>query len=147
MDCKKVNKVFRVVGIKGSGNFCELGKEVPKLAQQFIARKDEIKNHCNTEIALFEPKRDAGHKTGHYYVGLIVNETLREVPFGMEYIEKAQDYVSTRGNINNLDSLHNHLLKWAEGQGYKRDLESYIIETYHPMVNGEEVEIYLPIYN
>ncbi|MFB3170136.1 hypothetical protein P5G62_023810 [Neobacillus sp. 179-C4.2 HS] len=65
----------------------------------------------------------------------------------MDYIETTQDYVTTRGQINNIGTLHNILLKWADEQGYKRDLESHIIETFHPMENGvEEVEIYLPIY-
>jgi hypothetical protein len=37
-------------------------------------------------------------------------------------------------------------MNWAEEQGYQRDLDSYIIETYHPMEEGgEEVQIYLPI--
>jgi len=38
------------------------------------------------------------------------------------------------------------LLKWAESQGYQRNLDSYIVETYHPIENGEEeIEIFLPI--
>lgn len=148
MDCLKLERVFRVVGINGSGAFAEYGIEVPKLAQQLIARKNEIKSHSEIEIALFEPKRDTNHLEGHFYVGLIVNDNLTEVPTGMEYIEVAQEYASTRGRINNLTNLHQHLLKWVEEQGYKRNLESYIIETYHPMINGEEeVEIFLPIHS
>ncbi|MEH7010632.1 GyrI-like domain-containing protein [Neobacillus niacini] len=147
MDCKTVKKTFRVVGVKGSGAFANFSTEIPKLAQQFLDRLDEIENHSGTEIALFEPKRDADHLEGYYYVGVIVNEPLKRVPVGMEYIETTQDYVTTRGKINNIGKLHNILLKWADDQGYKRDLESHIIETYHPMENGEEeVEIYLPIY-
>lgn len=147
MDCKKVKKIFRVVGIKGRGAFANFGTEVPTLAQQFITRVDEIENHSGTEIAIFEPKKDANHLEGNYYVGLIVNETLKEAPVGMDYIETAQSYVTTRGEIHNIDNLHNQLLKWADDQGYKRDLDSHIIETYHPMENGEEeVEIYLPIH-
>jgi predicted transcriptional regulator YdeE len=146
MDCRMVNKIFRVVGIKGGGPYDNFGSEVPKLAQQFLTRLDEVENHAGTEIALFEPKRDANHLEGHYYVGLIVNKTLNDVPFGMDYIETAKFYVTTRGKINNIDNLHNQLLKWLYDQGYKRDLESYIVETYHTMENGmEDVEIYLPI--
>ncbi|MBS4192223.1 effector binding domain-containing protein [Bacillus sp. FJAT-49705] len=146
MDCKKVKKIFRVVGIKGCGAYANFGPEVPKLAQQFLTRLDEVENHSGTEIALFEP-RDSNHLEGHYYVGLIVNEALKEVPVGMDYIETAQSYVTTRGRIININNLHSHLLKWADDQGYKRDLESHIVETYHPMENGEEeVEIYLPIH-
>jgi predicted transcriptional regulator YdeE len=147
MDCKTVKKTFRVVGIKGSGAFSNFGTEIPKLAQQFLNRLDEIDKHSGTEIALFETKRDAGHLEGYYYVGVLVNEPLNKVPVGMDYIETTQDFVTTRGQINNIGILHNILLKWADEQGYKRDLESHIIETYHPMKNSvEEVEIYLPIY-
>lgn len=147
MDCNTVKKTFRVVGIKGSGAFSNFGTEIPKLAQQFLNRLDEIDKHSGTEIALFEPKRDADHLEGYYYVGVLVNEPLNKVPVGMDYIETTQDYVTTRGQINNIGTLHNILLKWADEQGYKRDLESHIIETFHPMENGvEEVEIYLPIY-
>jgi hypothetical protein len=32
-------------------------------------------------------ERDVNHLEGHYYVGLLVNENLTDVPFGMEYIE------------------------------------------------------------
>lgn len=74
MDCKTVKKTFRVVGIKGSGAFSNFGTEIPKLAQQFLNRLDEIDKHSGTEIALFEPKRDAGHLEGYYYVGVMVNE-------------------------------------------------------------------------
>ena len=65
----------------------------------------------------------------------------------MDYIEIAQSYVTTRGKTINIDNVHNQLLKWADDQGYKRDLESHIVETYHPLGNSEEeVEIYLPIH-
>jgi hypothetical protein len=56
MDCKTVKKTFRVVGIKGSGAFSNFGTEIPKLAQQFLNRLDEIDKHSGTEIAHFEPK-------------------------------------------------------------------------------------------
>jgi predicted transcriptional regulator YdeE len=147
VDCKKVKKIFKVVGIKGGGAFANFGTEVPKLAQQFLARLDEVENCSGTEIALFESKRDANHLEGHYYVGFIVDETLKKIPVGMDYIETAQNYVTTRGEINNIGNLHNQLLKWVDDQGYTRDLESHIVETYHPVENGEEeVEIYLPIH-
>ncbi|ATP40148.1 AraC family transcriptional regulator [Solibacillus sp. R5-41] len=147
MDCKKVKKVFKVIGIKGVGAFVNFGTEVPKLAKQFLTRLDKIENHSGIEIALFEPKRDANHLEGHYYVGVIVNESIKEVPVGMDYIEISQTYITTRGKINNIDNLHDQLLKWADDQGYKRDLESHIVETYHPIENSEEeVEIYLPVH-
>ena len=148
LDCKKVKKIFRVVGIKGSGTFADFGTEVPKLAQQFLTRVDEVENNSGTEIALFEPKKDVNHLEGHYYVGVLVNENLKEVPVGMNYFETAQSYVTTRGKIINIDHLHKQLLKWAVEQGYERDLESHIVEIYHPIENSdEEVEIYLPIYH
>jgi predicted transcriptional regulator YdeE len=147
MECKKVKKIFRIVAIKGYGEFTDFAEEVPKLAQQFLKRLDEIENCSGTEIALFEPKRDANHLAGTYYVGLSVNEPLTETPIGMDYMETGQDYITTRGNIMNIGRLHDRLLKWADDQGYKRNLESHIVETYHPIENGEEeVTIYLPIY-
>ncbi|MDR7080574.1 putative transcriptional regulator YdeE [Neobacillus niacini] len=141
-----VKKEFRLVGLKGSGEFVNFGNEVPLLAKQLLSRSNEILNPTETEIALFEPKKDEKHRIGHYYVGLIVSEKLNEVPIGMEYIETNKSYITTRGNISNLGKLHLNILNWAEEQGYQRDLDSYIIETYHPMGEGdEEVQIYLPI--
>ncbi|WHX24576.1 effector binding domain-containing protein [Virgibacillus halodenitrificans] len=147
MECRKVNEIFRVVGIKGSGVYTNLDTEVPKLARELLTRLDEVENHSGTEIALFEPKRDAKHLEGHYYVGIIVNEPLKNIPVGMDYIETSQTYLTTKGKIINIDSLYRYLSKWAYDKGYKRNLESYIVETYHPMDNGEEeVVIYFPIH-
>ncbi|MFJ8064039.1 hypothetical protein ACIQYS_05370 [Psychrobacillus sp. NPDC096426] len=62
-------------------------------------------------------------------------------------ISRLQDYINVRGKITNVEDLHSKLSKWGELQGYKRNLESYILETYHPIENREaEVEIYLPIH-
>lgn len=146
MSFMKVKKQFKLVGLKGKGEFVHFGDEIPLLAKQLLSRSNEIQNAKQTEIALFEPKKDEEHRIGHYYVGLIVRGKLNEIPSGMEYIETNNSYVTTRGNISNLRELHLNLLNWAEEQGYQRELNSYIIETYHP--NGEreeEVEIYLPI--
>lgn len=64
----------------------------------------------------------------------------------MDFIEVGQHYVTTRGKISNIDNLHLHLWKWEDEQGHTRNLESYIVETYHPMEDEEEeVQIYLPI--
>lgn len=146
MDCKKVKRTFKVVGIKGSGAFDNFGIDVPSLARQFLTRLDELENRSGTEVALFEPKRGVDHLRGHYYAGLIVNESLEAVPEGMDYIELSHNYVTIRGQMNNIGSLHHNLVQWADDQSYIRDLESHIVETYHPMENGEEeVEIYLPI--
>lgn len=146
MEIKKVRKNFKVVGMKNSGLYTDFWREVPKFAQQFLLRVNEITNHSETEIALYEPKRSAEHINGQYYVGLIVDEILLEVPVGMEYIETSHDYINIRGKITNIGELHLKLLKWAEEQGFRRNLETFIVETYHNGENNEEeVEIYLPI--
>ncbi|KAB2330807.1 AraC family transcriptional regulator [Cytobacillus depressus] len=146
MEFIRVTKDFKVVGIKGSGAFVNYGTEVPALAKQLLNRSNEIPNHSGIEIALFEPKRDSNHLEGDYYAGLIVNDTLNEVPLGMDYLEVTQHFVTTRGKISNLGNLHLGLLEWEIEQGYTRNLDSYIVETYHPMEDEEEeVQIYLPI--
>ena len=147
MSIMMVNKEFKLVGLKGNGKFVNFGNEVPLLAKQLLSRSYEILNPTETEIALFEPKKNEEQRIGHYYVGLIVNEKLNDVPTGMEYIETNKSYITTRGDISKLGELHHNLIIWAEEQGYQRDLDSYIIETYHPMGEGaEEVQIYLPIH-
>ncbi|MCK1998823.1 GyrI-like domain-containing protein [Psychrobacillus psychrodurans] len=148
MEFKSVKVEFKVVGIKSRGAFENLSIEVPKLAKQLISRSDEIQNHLGIEIALFEPKRGSDHHEGEYYVGLKVKDSLKEVPIGMDFIEIAHDYVSTRGKISNIGNLHSQLLRWAEEQGHTQNFESYIVETYHPIEEGEEeVQIYLPIFS
>lgn len=148
MEFKRVKVEFKVVGIKGRGAFENLSIEVPKLAKQLISRSDEIQNHLGIEIALFEPKKGSDHHEGEYYVGLKVKDSLIEVPYGMDFIEIAHDYVSTRGKISNIGNLHSQLLRWTEEQGHTRNFESYIVETYHPVEEGEEeVQIYLPIFS
>ena len=146
MSFMMIKKEFKIVGLKGSGEFDNFGNEVPLLAKQLLSRSNEILVSTETEIALFEPKKDQEQRIGHYYVGLIVSEKLIEVPKGMDYIETNNSYITTRGNISDLVELHLNLLNWAVEQGYQRDFDSYIIETYHPMgERDEEVQIYLPI--
>jgi predicted transcriptional regulator YdeE len=141
-----VNKEFKFVGLKGTGEFVNFGKDVPLLAKQLLSRSNEIPIPTETEIALFEPKKDEKHMVGQYYVGLVVTEKLNEVPTGMDYIETNECYITARGKISNLADLHLNLLNWGEEHGYQRDLDSFIIETYHPFGEGEEeVQIYLPI--
>jgi predicted transcriptional regulator YdeE len=147
LECKKITKQFSFVGIKSNGAFAAFGTEVPKAARQFMARADEIAQHAGTEIAIFEPKKDELHLDGSYYVGLIVNEVPTDLPSGMDFIELSQEYVTVRGDINQIGSLHSGLMKWAGEQGYRRNPDAYIVETYHPLGNGlEEVEVYLPVY-
>ncbi|WP_335485760.1 GyrI-like domain-containing protein [Bacillus sp. JJ1773] len=148
MECKRVKKDFKVVAMKNRGAFANYGSEVPKLAQQFMSRAGEIQNHSKTEIALYEPKRDENHLEGYYYVGMVVYDALNEVPSGMEYIEISQEYVTTRGRINDVGDLHLQLNKWSDENGYQKNLGSYIIEIYHQIENDiEEVEIYIPIHS
>ena len=143
---KKVDREFRVVGMKNTGNFADYGREVPLSAQKFMSRLSEVQNSEGTEIALFEPKKDENHLEGNYYVGVMVDDAKEAVPAGMEYIELAHEYVTARGKISRIGELHKDLLIWAKEEGYERDLEVYIVETYHPQENGEEeVEIFLPV--
>jgi len=142
-----IKKEFKIIGLKGSGEYINFGNEVPLLAKQLLSRSNEILSATETEITLYEPKKGEEHRIGHYYVGLVVSEKLNEVPTGMDYIETNKNYITTRGSISNLGELHLNLLNWAKEQDYQRDLNSYIIETYHPMGDGdEEVQIYLPIH-
>ncbi|MFC7686470.1 GyrI-like domain-containing protein [Ureibacillus sp. GCM10028918] len=147
MEYKTINKNFKVVGFKGRGAFDNFAEEVPALSKQVLSRTNEIENHLGIEIALFEPIRDSSHRVGDFFVGLLVNDSLNTVPAGMEFIEINQQYVTARDKISNISSLHSYLLQWANEQGHARNLESYIVETYHPVQEGEEeVRIYLPIY-
>lgn len=146
MHGEKMKKTFRVVGLKGEGAFTDFSTEVPKRAQQFLERLHEIEALHGPEITLYEPKRDTDHLEGIYYVGIMVDKALTKVPVGMEYIELDDEYVTASGNVQHIGELHNDLLNWMDDQGYKRKPESYIVETYHPLENGEEeVAIYLPI--
>ena len=146
MSIMVVEKEFKLIGLKGTGEFVNFGNEVPLLAKRLLSRKSEILNPIESEIALFEPKKDEGHKVGHYYVGLIISEKIYEVPTGMDYMETNNSYITTRGSISKLEELYLSLLNWAVEQSYKRDLSSYIVETYHPIGEvEEEVQIYLPI--
>jgi predicted transcriptional regulator YdeE len=144
---KKIKQQFRLVGMKNNGAFADFDTEVPKAAQQFIAKAADYKHLVGTEIAVFESKKDEQHLNGQYYVGLIVDEAPNDVPDGMDVIELNEEYVTARGSINQIGSLHNGLVKWAAEQGFRRNPEAYIVETYHPVGNGdEEVEVYLPVY-
>lgn len=121
---------------------------MPNLARQFLKRIGEVNKHTGTEIALYEPKKQADHHEGYFYVGVIVNEPLTEVPDKMHFITLSQTYVSIRGNMNYINHLYQQLIDWTNEQGYTRDLEALIVEIYHPLTNGQEkVKIYLPIIN
>ncbi|WP_299745680.1 GyrI-like domain-containing protein [uncultured Rossellomorea sp.] len=146
MNAEKMKKTFRVVGLKGEGAFTDFNTEVPKLARQFLERLHEIEAEQGPEIALYEPKRASDHLEGIYYVGIMVGESFTNVPVGMEYIELEEEYVTAKGKIHHIGKLHSELVQWMDDRGYNRKSDSYIVETYHPLENGEEdVAVYLPI--
>jgi hypothetical protein len=68
MSYMMVKKEFKLVGLKGSGEFVNFGHEVPLLAKQLLSRAKEIVNPTETEIALFEPKKDEEHLIGHFII-------------------------------------------------------------------------------
>ncbi|WP_166000649.1 GyrI-like domain-containing protein [Bacillus sp. Cs-700] len=146
MEFKKLERTFKVVGMKHIGEFQNYGNEVPVNAQKFMSRVGEISNHA-TEIALYEPKKSEDQLEGEYYVGIIVHDSIMEVPSEMEYLEVKSEFVATRGKISDVGKLHSKLGEWAKEQGYHMKQDAYMIETYHSVENGEEVEIYLPITN
>ncbi|MGM0751693.1 MAG: effector binding domain-containing protein [Bacillota bacterium] len=148
MNCKKVKEHFRFVGMKGKGAFADFGEEIPRAAQQFLLRSGEMEQSSGTEMAIYEPKRDAAHLEGTYYVGMMVNRVPTDVPTGMDTMELKQDYATVSGPISQIGSLHDMLVKWTVDNGYKRNPDAFIVETYHPLENGEEnVEIFLPIHS
>ncbi|WP_226537473.1 GyrI-like domain-containing protein [Fictibacillus halophilus] len=142
---KRINKVFQVVGMKNKGLYSNFGSEVPKNAQRFMSRIDEIKNPLGIEVSLFEPKKGEDHKEGQYYVGVLVKDKIDEVPSGMEYIKISGEFVSTKGSMTVVSDLYTSLQKWSKEHGYHPTQESYFIEMYLPVEEGEEVEIYIPI--
>ncbi|WP_201712828.1 AraC family transcriptional regulator [Rossellomorea arthrocnemi] len=144
MKGEKVKKTFKVIGMKGEGAFTDFMTEVPKLAKLFLERLHEVEIIPGTEIALYEPKKDTDHLEGTFFVGTIVGESLSHIPDGVEFIEVEEEYVTAKGQ--HIGELHKNLLIWMDEQGYKRKLEAYIVETYHPQENGEEeVMVHLPI--
>ncbi|KAA0547056.1 AraC family transcriptional regulator [Bacillus sp. BGMRC 2118] len=146
MEISKVYKEFKMIGLKGTGKYTKFGRDVPLLAQKLMSRSNEIKHHLGTEIALFEPKQGSSHVIGTFYVGLLVEHSTDEVPDGMERVETKKQYVTTKGYISDIGNLHQSLVSWIELQGLKRDITSFIVETYHPREGQEEeVHIYLPV--
>ncbi|MCJ0930574.1 hypothetical protein MST22_05355 [Virgibacillus halodenitrificans] len=83
-----------------------------------MSRLNKISNHTGTEICLFEPNKDDKHLEGDYYVGIIVPDSLTELPSGMEYIEVKDEFVVTGGSIMEIGELHFKLGEWAKEQGY-----------------------------
>jgi len=146
VEVKIMKMHLKVVGLRGEGEYENFGEEVPKLAKQLLSRLSEIEGQVGDEVAIYEAKKDENHQVGHYLVGVIVTDTLRQIPEGMESIEVDERYVTLRGKISVIDSLHKDVISWIDEQGYTRNLNSQIVETYHPVEGEEEVQIYLPIY-
>ncbi|PFA63044.1 AraC family transcriptional regulator [Bacillus sp. AFS015802] len=146
MSYEKVEKTFRMVGLKGEGTFADFGTEVPKLAGQLLEKLHEVNAVTGPEIALYEPKRDENHLKGIYYVGITVEEPLTDLPEEMTYLELKEDYATTKGDVHHVGDLHSHLVKWIDEKGYQRKADAYIVETYRPTEDdGEEVVVYLPL--
>ncbi|WP_409296819.1 GyrI-like domain-containing protein [Peribacillus sp. SCS-26] len=140
-----VHQTFKSVGIKNRGRFSEFASVVPKNAQKFMSRRDELEDHSGTEIAFFEPKRGEDHLEGGYYVGITATRKPGEVPSGMEYLEITHTYAAARGEISEIGSLHSRLNDWIFEQGRHVNQEAYFVELYFPKEDGEEVEVYIPI--
>ncbi|WP_430787545.1 GyrI-like domain-containing protein [Virgibacillus flavescens] len=145
MSCQKVTKAFKIIGKKHSCAFGDYASEVPKHAQNFMEEATRIQNHTGIEVSLFEPKKDETHVEGIYYVGVLVSEPVEIAPEHMEYLEVEDEFVTIRGKMTNVSDLYSELLAWAEEQGYIINQNDYIVETYHPVEIGEEVEVYIPI--
>ncbi|MFD1019125.1 hypothetical protein ACFQ2J_07965 [Thalassobacillus hwangdonensis] len=107
-------------------------------------RLKEIEGHTGVEVALYEPKKGEQHLEGEYYVGVMMEEPPSQTPDGMEYINLSRDYVSIRGKIGEVGTLHAQLQEFAEETNGKIDSNDWIVETYHPTETGEEVTVYLP---
>ncbi|MEK5441045.1 AraC family transcriptional regulator [Fredinandcohnia sp. FSL W7-1320] len=142
MSFMMVKKEFKLIGLKGSGEFVNYAKEVPLLAKQLLSRSNEILNRTEAEIALFEPKKDEMHRSGHYYVGLIVSEEVNEVPTGMDYIETNKSYITTRGNFSNLEELH---LNFGQKNKVTKEI-SILILSRHITLLGKAMKKYRFIY-
>lgn len=140
---KRVSKTFKAAGLHGFGAFADFGTDVPELAGKFLNQLKANGSEPATEAAFYEPKKDDHHLEGYFFAGMIGHE---EHPENMDRLDMhEQDYVTVRGSLGQIADLHRELSVWAAEQGYERDLETYIVETYHPAENGEEVEIYLPV--
>lgn len=144
MTFEAVEKSFRMVGMEARGEFSELGESVPALAKTMMERAAEVKHSTGIEIALFEAKRGEGHRTGRYVVGLMVEER-QDAPSGMVYVEAGGKYVSGRAPIEKVADLHEKAVAWGGGHGFERNLSADIIEVYHALEDGEDVEIFLPV--
>lgn len=52
-----IKKEFKLVGLKGSGEYENFGSEVPLLAKQLLSRSSDFDFPTGSEIALYEPKK------------------------------------------------------------------------------------------
>lgn len=142
-----VEKKFKVVGERNTGAFKEYAELVPKAAQQFLKRLDEIPGHTGVEVSVYEQPKTQGQAEGIFYVGVLVEERSETLPSEMEYLEFQQHYAVTRGKIAKMGELYSYLDGWIAAQGYQYESsEHYIVEIYCPVENGEEeVEVHVPV--
>ncbi|MCA1320944.1 hypothetical protein LC085_13555 [Bacillus tianshenii] len=87
---KVVEKTFMVVGEKNRGLFKKYAEAVLKAAQLFLNRESEIPFSSGIEVTVYEQPKQQNQLEGTFYVGVLVNEKVSDLPTGMEYIGKYQ---------------------------------------------------------
>lgn len=146
---KLVLKDFKAVVTRNRGLFKDYAKLVPHAARHFIERAKDIPINMGIEVSIYEPPTNPNQLEGIFYVGILVNSEIVNLPDGMEYKHILQHYAVIKGKITEIANLYSRIDQWIVEQGYKRDTpEHYIIEVYYPVKNDqEEVEVYIPIKN
>jgi predicted transcriptional regulator YdeE len=142
-----VEKAFKVVGERRNGLFKDYAQLVPKAAQQFLSRVNEIPQNTGVEVTVYEPPREREQLEGSFIVGVLVDEKVEQLPSGMEFIEVQEQYAMTKGKVSEIGEIYESLDKWIVEQGYQHESpEHYIIEVYCVVDDAEEeVEVYIPI--
>lgn len=146
---KVVEKTFMVVGEKNRGLFKEYAEAVPKAAQLFLNRESEIPFSSGIEVTVYEQPKQQNQLEGTFYVGVLVNEKVSDLPTGMEYIEAEHRYAMTTGKVSEMSNIYSNLDKWIVENNYQHSSpNNYIIEVYDQVENDvENVEVYIPIVN
>jgi predicted transcriptional regulator YdeE len=144
---KVVEKTFMVVCEKNRGHFKEYAEAVPKAAQLFLKRESEIPFSSGTEVTVYEQPQQQNQVEGTFYVGVLVDEKVNELPTGMDYLEVQHRYAMTSGKVSEMGTVYSNLDKWIITNNYQyASANNYIIEVYYPVENDvENVEVYIPI--
>ncbi|KIL51416.1 hypothetical protein KP77_09280 [Jeotgalibacillus alimentarius] len=145
MEAKVENKTFKLIGLKGKSKFKNFSLEVPSLASVLLRKIDDTPYHKGTEAGVFEPCAGDVEAEGVFYVGVLTDELPREIPEELTVIKISEKYAVTEGNINHISELHQKLNDWIRAEGHTRKEEDFIVETYHPQPEGENVKVYLPL--